>query len=1102
LGGTGATTVQTGTTEVTGAITGDVSITGGRLSVDGAALDDAAAVTLSGTGDLTLTGSERIGSLASASTTATVTLGANTLTTGDGTDTRFAGVISGTGGLTKQGAGTITLSGANDYTGFTTINSGTLAVTGSGTLASTALSTLADGTLSPDGGALAAGAGITNGGTFTTTGTESIGSISGAGAVFLDGAGSGLTLNSGASTITGVMSGQGALTIAGGTVGITNAANTRTGATTITSGSLVVQGGDALGDTAAVTLSGGVLELGANETIGTLSATGGMITLNANTLTVNGTTATDVAAAVNGDGGSRLVKNGAWEMTLTGAVSLGGLTVNNGALILSNSANTIAEIIVAGTGPSEATLTIATTGAAGGANIRTQGSVINYLDGVTNASTITIESDTTQLNVTDAAATATQSGAIGEDASPRGFTKTGDGTLILTGANSYSGTTTISAGTLQIGAGGATGSLGSGAVINNAALVFNRSDDTTVSNAISGTGTLTQGGTGTTILTGTNSFTGTTTINAGTLRLTGGSAIADTGAVSVGASGTLDVAATETIGSLSGMGSVTLASGQVLTTGDGTDTSFAGILSGDGGLTKAGTGIFTLSGTNSFTGATTINAGTLRLTGGAAIADTGAVSVAAGATLRVDQSETIGALTNLGTVDLSTGNGTADTVLTVNGTYAAGSVLRIDTMLGDDRATSDRVMIAGDTSGTTAVIVNVLGGAGTQTTQGILVVDVGGASDGAFVLANGDTTLPDGAAAITSAGGVFLYALRQSGGGWFLQSQLSPVSAVYEALPATLLGLMHSQTLAQRLAGRQILTGGSGDGGGTTFSSRGHIPAMPEMGAWLDIGAAQLNVTPATSSSAGLGWSQNSRHIQAGIDTVLHDAMGGVLVGGISLATASGQADVASAIGAGRIDTDSIGIGLTATWYGTGGFYADVELGWRSFESNLATPGIGVVATGVGGTGRSVSVEIGQSFATGEVTLIPQAELSWSKLHLDGFTGAGGLAVAPSEIESRKLRLGLAVERNWLTENGATAQVYGIASVNREFAGTTHVVLAGTPLSASLPDWAADLGVGGAIRWQQGQRETALYGEIMTTRGIGSGEVSGLSGKLGLRVTW
>src|SRR5262249_62049031 len=104
---------------------------------------DTSAVTVAGGATFNLNNNaETIGSLAGAGN---VTLGTATLITGgNNTSTTFSGVMSGTGGLTKQGTGVFTLSGTNTYTGATTINAGTLQLAGGTAIADTSAVTLAN----------------------------------------------------------------------------------------------------------------------------------------------------------------------------------------------------------------------------------------------------------------------------------------------------------------------------------------------------------------------------------------------------------------------------------------------------------------------------------------------------------------------------------------------------------------------------------------------------------------------------------------------------------------------------------------------------------------------------------------------------------------------------------------------------------------------------------------------------------------------------------------------------------------------------------------------------------------------------------------------
>ncbi|NDA26839.1 MAG: hypothetical protein EBZ05_08405, partial [Verrucomicrobia bacterium] len=213
----------------------------------------------------------------------------------------------------------------------------------------------------------------------------------------------------------------------------------------------------------------------------------GIVDTAANSLTMSG--------VISGTG--RMSKNGSGVLTLTATNTYGGGTLMNaGTLALGNS------------------------GAVGTGGIQFAGnSTVLALADLALSNNLSINTGIT--GVFDSGAfTNIVSGTI---SGAGAFSKQGSGKLTLTADNSYAGTTTVSAGILQIGDGGATGTLGStnANVVVNGTLVFNRSGTNVIANTISGTGTLIQEGPGELQLTAVNTYTN-TIVNNGSLRLTKG----------------------------------------------------------------------------------------------------------------------------------------------------------------------------------------------------------------------------------------------------------------------------------------------------------------------------------------------------------------------------------------------------------------------------------------------------------------------------------------------------------------------------------------------------------------------------------------------------
>ncbi|MDQ0348776.1 autotransporter domain-containing protein [Ancylobacter vacuolatus] len=244
--------------------------------------------------------------------------------------------------------------------------------------------------------------------------------------------------------------------------------------------------------------------------------------------------------------------------------------------------------------------------------------------------------------ISDAITDQTGLGGTGANAGSWGLVKTGAGTLTLTGANSYTGGTTVSGGVLR---GNAT-SL-KGAIVNNASVVFDQTADGTYAGIMSGTGALTLTG-GKLTLTGANTYTGMTSVTGnGTLELTAANSLAGAGAVALNNGALL-------LGSGVGLtNAITLTNRGSLGSSGGIAT-FSGVISGAGALDITA-GSVALAGSNTFTGG-------LNVTGGATALFTADANLGAAGAVNLSNGGMIGAAAN------AAANFTTNRDLTLTGT--------------------------------------------------------------------------------------------------------------------------------------------------------------------------------------------------------------------------------------------------------------------------------------------------------------------------------------------------------------------------------------------------------------------------------------------------
>jgi len=791
----------------TGTFSGN-SVTGGAGGHFSSSSQDGTAGSAYGSG-LFLNGNGTLNFAPGAGQTTTVSDGI-----ADQTGNGGSGGNAGSWGVTQNGAGTTILSGTNSYSGVTTISSGILqfgrkvslygGTTGSWTSSHISVANGATLALNVGGAGEFASGDVTTLLTNLGTGSNGFGNkanigfdTTNAGGNFTY-AGNITDTHSGNRALGVVKLGTGTLTLGGN--------NTYTGATTVTAGTLAAGSTTGFSASSDYTVNSTLDLAGFNNSLGSLAGSGLVTNSGATaTLTTNGDNKNTTFGGSIGNG-INLIKSGTGNLTLSGTNTYtGATTISTGKI----SAGSTTGLSSASAFTVNSTLDLngfnSTIGSlAGSGTVMTNGSPTTLTTNGDNSSTIF--SGTLNSNVA--------------------LIKTGSGTLTLSGNNNNSTATTVSAGTLAAGSttgfSGASaftvnatldlagfnstiGSLGGSGTVRNssttvATLKTNGDDSSTIfSGRIRNRVNLDKRGTGTLTLSGTNSYTGTTTVSAGTLAAGSTTAFSANSDFTVTSNGTLNLAGfSNSLGSLSGGGAVANSgpAATLTTNANGNDSTFGGSIGDNLSLVKVGNDDLKLTGTNSYTGSTTINAGSLTLGGGGSIAASSGVIIASGASLDLNGNQTIqdlsgvtGSKVKLGGNTLTVGTANSTTfagivqgsgglikqgtgALTLSGTVSYGGATTITS--GTLVFTGDTAGLGGDIANGGALVFNQaadssfahdISGTGTLAKQGVGTLTLSGSSSysggttisSGILQANTDNALGTGGISVNSGATLALY---------------------------------------------------------------------------------------------------------------------------------------------------------------------------------------------------------------------------------------------------------------------------------------------------------------------------------------------------------
>lgn len=434
--------------------------------------------------------------------------------------------------------------------------------------------------------------------------------------------------------------------------------------------------------------------------------------------------------------------------------------------------------------------------------------------------------------------------------------------------------------------------------------------------------------------------------------------------------------------------------------------TFNPVIAGNGAVVLNGPGTTLFGAVNTYTGSTTVNAGTLRAGGLNRLAAASAHIVSAGGTLDLAGfSHTLVSLNNSGIV--STAGAAPGTNLTVTGAYVGnGGTLRLGTALGASNSASDRLILNGagaSASGNTLIQVVNLGGLGAQTSgNGIEVVTAqAGATTTttAFALTNGHVDA-----------GIYEYNLYRGTAdqNWYLRSAQGAVPTYRAEVPLVSALPTHVRLADTAMLGNRNLRGGDASVGASDKAAIGR-------NAWGRLVSTDIDVTQPGFSSPNSAGRLNG--FQSGTDLVANTHWrAGVYVGALdgSVQVSGFARGVQGPVGNNKLRARYLG--GYASWDAGTGFYADAVL-QAGYQDYTLRP-TGNAWSAAKSNSLLTSVEVGQAFSMGNGwSLEPQLQLVHQHVKLDDLA-LSNAGVQQDNPDSLTTRIGVRVKTEMSTGMG------------------------------------------------------------------------------------